>query len=74
MLLRAAIAVLLLLVPSVAQADKRVALVIGNSAYKYAGELANPRNDATDMSAALRNVGFQVIDGFDLDKASFDRT
>ena len=74
MLLRAAIAVLLLaLVPSVARADKRVALVIGNSAYKYAGALDNPKNDATDMAAALKKLGFQVIDGFDLDKAAFDR-
>lgn len=54
-------------------AEKRVALVIGNSVYKHAGELTNPKNDATDVSAALKKVGFQVIDGFDLDKVSFDR-
>ncbi len=64
---------LLALLPSAAQAEKRVALVIGNSAYKHAGELANPRNDATDMAAALKKMGFQVIEGFDLDKASLDR-
>ena len=51
-----------------AHADKRVALVIGNSAYKFAGELPNPRNDSADMARALRQVGFQVIDGLDLDK------
>jgi hypothetical protein len=45
---------LLALLSSAAQAEKRVALVIGNSAYKHAGELANPRNDATDMAAALK--------------------
>jgi hypothetical protein len=56
---------------SVSYADKRVALVIGNSAYSYAGELANPKNDATDMAAVLRKDGFQVIDGFDLDKPAF---
>jgi uncharacterized caspase-like protein len=56
-----------------ALAERRVALVIGNSAYKYAGVLTNPVNDATDMSAALTKVGFQVIDGMDLDKPSFDR-
>ena len=56
-----------------ALAERRVALVIGNSAYKHAGELTNPVNDATDMAAALTKVGFQVIDGMDLDKSSFDR-
>jgi len=56
-----------------AGAEKRIALVIGNSTYKHAGVLTNPKNDATDMSAALKKVGFQVIDGFDLDKTSFDR-
>jgi tripartite-type tricarboxylate transporter receptor subunit TctC len=63
----------LLVLSSSAGAAKRVALVIGNSAYKHAGELANPKNDATDVAAALRNSGFQVLDAFDLDKPSFDR-
>jgi hypothetical protein len=40
-----------------ALANKRVALVVGNSAYKHAGELANPINDATDMAAALKSKG-----------------
>jgi phosphate transport system substrate-binding protein len=70
---RAAVVLLLLCVGSVAHAGKRVALVIGNSAYQHAGELANTRNDATDMAAALRAHGFQVIDGFDLDKPAFER-
>src|SRR6476620_1867991 len=56
-----------------AQAAKRVALVIGNSAYKYAGELPNPRNDAADMAAVFKGLGFQVVEGVDLDKAAFDR-
>jgi phosphate transport system substrate-binding protein len=72
-MLRAAIVLLLLCVGSVAHAGKRVALVIGNSAYQHAGELANTRNDATDMAVALRTQGFQVIDGLDLDKPAFDR-
>ncbi len=54
-------------------AEKRVALIVGNSAYAHAGELANPRNDATDISAALKTVGFHVIEGYDLDKSAFDR-
>jgi invasion protein IalB len=59
--------------PTGALAAKRVALVIGNSAYKFAGELPNPKNDASDMSAVFKRLGFQVVDGIDLDKAAFDR-
>lgn len=40
---------------------ERVALVIGNSAYKHAAQLANPRNDAIDIAAALKQVGFEVV-------------
>jgi hypothetical protein len=40
---------------------KRIALVIGNSAYK-SHPLDNPKNDADDISKALRGSGFQVID------------
>jgi uncharacterized caspase-like protein len=39
---------------------KRVALVIGNAHYRYAGLLANPTRDAQLLASALRNVGFQV--------------
>jgi len=56
-----------------ALAQKRVALVIGNSAYQHTAKLTNPKNDATDMVAALQKHGFQVIEGSDLDKAAFDR-
>ena len=35
--------------------------------------LANPKNDAIDVSAALKILSFQVIEGIDLDKAAFDR-
>jgi formylglycine-generating enzyme required for sulfatase activity len=50
-----------------------VALVVGNSGYKHAGELANPRNDADDFAAALKVLGIEVIKGLDLDKAAMDR-
>jgi uncharacterized caspase-like protein len=39
---------------------ERLALVIGNSAYQTA-PLKNPLNDAEDMAATLRNLGFKVI-------------
>jgi Caspase domain len=42
-------------------ADKRVALVVGNGGYENAAALPNPVNDANDMAAALRELGFEVI-------------
>jgi len=63
-------AILLLGLP--AQAQKRVALVVGNSAYVHANPLPNPANDANDIAAALKDVGFEVILGLDLDKRGFD--
>lgn len=55
-------------------AENRVALVIGNSAYRHATELANPKNDAVDVAAAAERLGFTVIKGLDLDKRSMERT
>ncbi len=46
--------------------NKRTALVIGNANYQTARTLANPVNDATDMAAALKELGFDVISGTDL--------
>lgn len=45
---------------------KRVALVIGNSAYQNAGILTNPANDAEDIAAALKELNFTVVVGTDL--------
>ncbi len=59
---------------SMAQAaERRVALVIGNSAYAHTPKLPNPKNDSEDMAAALEKLGFRVILGRDLDKAGMDR-
>jgi hypothetical protein len=44
-----------------AHAEKRVALVIGNSAYKHSPELTNPRNDAEDFAAAVKALGIGVV-------------
>ena len=54
---------LLLAAPALAAPpqERRVALVIGNGAYKT-GPLKNPANDARDMAAALRSLGFEVIE------------
>ena len=40
--------------------EQRVALVIGNHAYKRIASLRNPGNDARDMATALKKTGFQV--------------
>jgi uncharacterized caspase-like protein/lipoprotein NlpI len=40
---------------------KRLALVIGNSAYQNGGALKNPVNDARSVASALQNMGFEVI-------------
>jgi uncharacterized caspase-like protein len=60
--------------PLWAASEKRVALVIGNGAYAHAPRLDNPVSDARDMTAALRNLGFEVIEGIDLDETSMRRT
>lgn len=50
--------------------EKRVALVIGNSAYENVSKLANPKNDAADMSIALSDIGFDVTKVEDADFAA----
>ena len=52
---------------------RRVALIIGNGTYEAAGVLANPVNDALDLAAKLRGVGFEVIEGHDLGKRDLER-
>src|ERR1700729_3425 len=47
--------------------DKRVALVIGNGAYQSAVRLDNAVFDARAVADAFRNLGFEVVDGYDLD-------
>jgi uncharacterized caspase-like protein len=49
-----------------AKADRRVAFVVGNGAYKNVAQLPNPPVDAKAMAAVLRNVGFEVVEGTNL--------
>jgi hypothetical protein len=49
-----------------ALADKRVAFVVGNGAYKNVAALPNPAIDAKSMAKLLRNVGFEVVEGSNL--------
>jgi hypothetical protein len=60
---------------STAHAEKRVALVIGNSDYRSVPKLPNPDADAKLMSDTLLSLGFFVVGGsaqIDLDKTRFD--
>jgi parvulin-like peptidyl-prolyl isomerase len=55
-----------------ASAEKRIALVIGNSKYS-SSPLKNPVNDAHDMAAALRKIGFDVIERTDVTQKEMNR-
>ena len=66
---------LLVLAPLPALAGPRIALVVGNGAYRNVAQLANPANDAKLMASILQALGFTLIGGapqLDLDKAGFD--
>src|ERR1700681_1264660 len=45
-----------------ALADKRVALVIGNSTYQNVPSLANPANDAAAVTDIFKAAGFDVVE------------
>lgn len=58
-----------------AAADKRVALVVGNSTYQNVSRLQNPKGDAELVAGTLQRLGFALVGGqaqVDLDKAGFD--
>jgi hypothetical protein len=56
----------LLVSGTAAFADKRVAFVVGNGAYRNVAPLPNPAIDAKSMASVLRNVGFDVVEGTNL--------
>ncbi|MGJ5180468.1 caspase family protein [Bradyrhizobium oligotrophicum] len=51
-----------------ARADRRVAFVVGNGAYRNVAQLPNPPVDARAMAVTLRNVGFDVVEGTNLNR------
>ena len=58
-----------------AHAEKRIALVVGNSAYRNVSPLDNPANDAALMAETLKGIGFSLIGNgaqIDLDKNTLD--
>jgi uncharacterized caspase-like protein len=66
-----AVAVVCAIAPSTSEAQegKRIALVIGNSAYQNLSGLTNPNNDATDIAAKLKSLKFEVLLGTDVTHA-----
>lgn len=58
---------------SPAALDRRIALVIGNAAYAGASPLTNPLNDARLIAKNLREIGFDVAEGTDLNRADMKR-
>ena len=55
-----------------ALASERVALAVGNADYRNVPALANPVNDAEDVAAVLRRLGFSVTTGLDLTDAAME--
>lgn len=51
----------------------RMALVVGNGAYAHVKALPNPPNDARAVAKSLRDIGFIVSEGVDLDRAAMQR-
>ncbi|VAW96243.1 hypothetical protein MNBD_GAMMA22-1265 [hydrothermal vent metagenome] len=45
---------------AISKSDKRFALVIGNSDYRYATTLKNPKNDSSDMAKTLKGLYFET--------------
>lgn len=65
---------LFLVMTSAALADKRVALVVGNSAYQKVGQLPNPAHDAGAIGALFKVMAFDVVEAkFDLGVADLRR-
>jgi uncharacterized caspase-like protein len=56
----------MLMSANAAKADRRVAFVVGNGAYKNVTPLPNPPIDAKAMAGVLRNAGFDVVEGINL--------
>ena len=51
--------------------ERRIALVIGNTAYTYLSSLQNPQSDAIAVTNKLLKLGFDVVETFDCDIYEF---
>jgi hypothetical protein len=59
--------------PTMAFAEQRLALVIGNSAYRTVTALPNPANDAKAMAGLLKAAGFEITEAPDLTQSDMRR-
>jgi hypothetical protein len=59
--------------PQTSPLSKRIALVIGNGGYTSAPPLKNPPNDARDMAATLKTLGFDVTSGINVTQKEMKR-
>ncbi|GMP00126.1 MULTISPECIES: caspase family protein [Bradyrhizobium] len=59
-------------IPSPAR-GARMALIIGNGAYAHVKALPNPASDARAVAKSLRDIGFTVSEGVDLDRAAMQK-
>jgi uncharacterized caspase-like protein len=64
-------AMFLALMPNEALADRRVALVVGNSSYSAVPTLPNPTRDATAVAKLFRDAGFETVETY-LDVGNLD--
>lgn len=59
--------------PSTEAVPVRVAIVVGNQDYENVKDLPNAARDAADMAALLRQFGFEVHEGTNLDRRGFEQ-
>ena len=52
----------MMLAADAARAEKRVALIVGNSSYQTVPQLANPSRDANAVAKMFRDAGFDIVD------------
>jgi uncharacterized caspase-like protein len=64
-------AMLLALAPNEAFADKRVALIVGNSSYSAVPTLPNPSRDANAVAKMFKDAGFETVETY-LDVGNLD--
>lgn len=63
----------MIVVAAPAQAEKRVALVIGNNDYRYVPKLQKAVNDARTMGDTLKQLGFSVMVAENLNRHQFSQ-
>jgi uncharacterized caspase-like protein len=70
-----ALAATLLVAPADAAVnERRVALVIGNSEYAHVAPLENPLIDSKAVAASLKRLGFEVVEGYNLNMEAMRAT